>query len=142
MILAELLDDLLVRIRARAILRVDDVLDHILHAERRGEEGRERNDLAGRQEDKLPGGRAADGGLVHPDALPHLGAREGTERLHALLEEVTLALDDHVGDSRDRLTALIDVVDEELRPRDVLTDVLPLVVGHSRRGGARAACRL
>src|SRR3989454_3756509 len=137
-VLAELLDDLLVGVRPRAVLGVDDVLDDVLHAERRGEEGREGNDLSGREQHELPGGRAAYGGLVHPDALPHLRAGERTERLDALLEEVALALDDHVGDTGDGLTALVDVVDEELRSCDVLAEWLPFVVGHLRRLRTRA----
>src|SRR5438309_9295076 len=135
----KLFDDLLIRIRARVVLGLDDVLDHVLHAERRREEGRERDHLTGREEHKLSGGRAAHRRLVHPDPLPHLGASERTQRLHALLEEVLLAVDDDVGDAPDRLPPLVDVVDEELGARDVLADVLPLVVRHRWCGRAGAS---
>src|SRR5205085_9675566 len=42
----------------------------------------------------------------------------------------------------DGLAALVDVVNEELRARHVLPDVLAFVVGHRRRLCARAACGL
>src|SRR5438034_2563167 len=79
---------------------------------------------------------------MHADAFADLGSGERPQRLDALLEEILLALDDHVGDATDGLAALVDVVDEELRPRDVLAYVLALVIGHRRRLDARAACRL
>ena len=75
---------------------------------------------------------------MHADALTHLGARERAERLDTLLEEILLAIDDDIGDASDRLPPLVDVVDEELRARDVLADVLTLVVGHRWCGGAGA----
>ena len=52
-----------------------------------------------------------------------------------------LAFDDDLGDPQDRLPALIDIVDEELRPRDVLADVLPVVVVHRHRSGAAVLAR-
>ena len=56
--------------------------------------------------------------------------------LDAVLEEFELALDDDLGDPQDRLPALIDVVDEELRPRHVLADVLPIFIVHRHRARA------
>ena len=76
---------------------------------------------------------------MHADPLTYLGSGERAERLDALLEEVLLAVDDHVGDPSDRLAPLVDVVDEKLRPRDVLADVLALVVRHRGCGRAGAS---
>src|SRR5206468_2016566 len=81
---AEFLDDLLIREGTKAVLGVDDVLDHVLRAERRGEEHGERDDLARRQKDVLSRSRAAHRRLVHADALPHLRTGERPERLDAL----------------------------------------------------------
>ena len=76
---------------------------------------------------------------MHADALAHLGAGERAEGLDTLFEEILLAIDDDVGDPADGLPSLVDVVDEELGTRDVLPNVLALVVGHRRRRGARAS---
>ena len=76
---------------------------------------------------------------MHADPLTHLGARERAERLDAALQEFTLALDDDLGDTEDRLATLIDVVDEELRASDVVADVLTILIAHRRGGRAFAA---
>src|SRR5688500_12576589 len=76
---------------------------------------------------------------MHPDPLPHLGARERAERLHAVSQELLLAVDDDLGDAGHRLPSLIDVVDEELRAGDVLADVLPLLIRHRGSGTAGRA---
>src|SRR5205085_9665117 len=101
-----------------------------------------RHDLAARDEHELPGRRAAHGGLMHADTLANLGAREWPQLLDAVLEAFLLALHDDFGDARDRLTALVDVVDEELRARHVVADVLLVLVGHRQRLAALAARRL
>ncbi len=58
-----------------------------------------------------------------------------------MLQELELAFHDDLGDPQDRLPALIDVVDEELRPRNVFADVLPVVVVHRHRSCAAVLAR-
>ncbi len=102
----------------------------------------EGHDLAGWDHHVLLGGGAADGGLVHADQLADLRSREGDEVLDTVDEIVALTIHQRLGDALDRGTAAIDVIDEELRPADVLADVLLLVLGGLVAPQLRAQARV
>ena len=89
----------------------------------------ERHDLAGRQHHVLLGRCAADGRFVHPDQRADLGSGQRHQVLDAVLQVVTLPIDEALGDALQRGAPAVDVVDEEARPAHVLANVLAVRLG-------------
>src|SRR5579875_3469835 len=125
----ELVSDLLIG-QGRG-LACDQFLDDIHHAERGREKVAEGDDLAGRQHHVLRGGSPTDGGLVHAEMVGHCGPGERLQVANSVEKEVLLGLDDVLGDLLEGLAPLIDIGDEELRARDILSNVAFLVVGEA-----------
>ena len=103
---------------------LDHLADLVLHAERGGEEVAEWHDLAGRQHHVLLGRCSADGRFVHPDQRADLGSGQRHQVLDAVLQIVTLPVDEALRDAVQRGAPAVDVIDEKARPAHVFANAI------------------
>src|SRR5690606_5296907 len=133
-LLLEDVHDRLVRERALRILLRNQLLDLRLDppradilARRGGQPAREEElerEYAARRLHVLLVRDPGDRGLVHVDDLGHLAERQRLEVLHALLEELALAIHDEVHDLEHGLTPLLNGLDHPVRAVQLVGDEL------------------